>query len=209
MTNLNEENRDLSEVFNWLIDNRAKLMNKFIYKMIPNTSDAEDFYQDLILAIVEKPLGKLLGLLDREEMDQFCYVVIRNNFQSKNSRYHYIYTKPRGLEYEAELDTRQEQDNTEKLELLQSIEDDVRKFLVKIDERFKAIEKVNPKKIFESAIYRYFFLENNTHRGISQMLDIPPTTIFNTEKRVLKAIREVFAKEIALIKKKLIVYYSL
>ena len=83
MTELNDSNRDLSEVFQWLIDNKTKLLNKFIYKMIPNKSDAEDFYQDLILAIVEKPLEKLLGLLDRNEMDQFCYIIIRNNLQSK------------------------------------------------------------------------------------------------------------------------------
>ena len=210
MTDLNDKKRDLSEVFNWLIDNKAKLMNKFIYKMIPNTEDAEDFYQDLILAIAEKPLEKLLGLLDRNEMDQFCYVIIRNNFQSKTSRYHYVYVKPKGLEYKPELDNRREVDNTEKLELLQSIEDNVREFLIKIEERFEVMKGVKPKKaIFESAIYQKFFLENNSHRAISEMLDIPPTTIWNTEKRVIKAIKEVFSKEIALIKKKLIVYYSL
>ena len=38
----------MNEVYNWLIKHKSELMNKFIFKMIPNRRDSEDFYQDSI-----------------------------------------------------------------------------------------------------------------------------------------------------------------
>ena len=74
----------MDKIFNWLTDNKTKLMNKFILKMIPDVRDAEDFYQDLYLIMADKNLKKMTEIYERDEMEQYMYVIIRNNLQSKN-----------------------------------------------------------------------------------------------------------------------------
>ena len=42
---------NLQDIFDWLVDHKAELMNKFIYSMIPNKRDAEDFFNDLFVVM--------------------------------------------------------------------------------------------------------------------------------------------------------------
>ena len=91
----------MNEVYNWLIKHKSELMNKFIFKMIPNRRDSEDFYQDLFLIMSNKDELKLQAILERStdknnEMMRYVYIIIKNNLRSKNSRYYYTYRKPIG-----------------------------------------------------------------------------------------------------------------
>ena len=78
---------NIQDIFNWLENSRAELMNKFIYRMIPNKRDAEDFFNDLFIILADKDFNKIRTIYDNNEMSQYLYVIIRNNLQSKNSDY--------------------------------------------------------------------------------------------------------------------------
>ena len=105
---------DLQDIFNWLVEHKAELMNKFIYSMIPNKRDAEDFFNDLFIVVADKDINKMARIYDNNEMGQYIYIIIRNNLKSTNSRYHYTYRKPLGSEYEEETDYRRSNDSTDK-----------------------------------------------------------------------------------------------
>ena len=54
----------IKDIFRWLEGSRAELMNKFIYKMIPNKRDAEDFFNDLFIILADKDFNKIKTIYD-------------------------------------------------------------------------------------------------------------------------------------------------
>ena len=206
-------NNNMQEIYNWLTDNKKELMNKFIYNMIPNRRDAEDFYQDLYIIMSTKKEDKLLEILNRSteknnEMMRYLYIIIRNNLQSKNSRYYYTYRKPVGSEFNEQTNQTLSYDNTIKFELLQEIEDDYQKLLKKIKRHFDLQLIDNPKSFYEKQLFEMYFEKDNTYRGLGKMLDIPATSIYNTIKKGKLKIEKKFKKDIENINQKLIYYYD-
>jgi len=201
-------------IFKWLVQNKAELMNKFIYKMISNKRDAEDFYQDLFIIMSSKDEEKLLKIYNANELMPYVYIIIKNNLKSATSRFHYTYKKPIGSEYKSELDFRPSVDNTIKNTLLEEIDSDFGKLLediykyVALQTSSKQLKKY-PKGFYETKIFEYYYKDNNTHRGLSKLLDIPTTSIYHTVKKTTDKILVVFASEIENIKNKLIYYNTL
>ena len=203
----------MQEIYNWLTDNKKELMNKFIYKMIPNRRDSEDFYQDLYVIMSSKREDKLLEILGRSteknnEMMRYLYIIIRNNLQSKNSRYFYTYRKPVGSDYNEETNVTLSYDNTEKYELLQEIEQDYQKLLTKINKHFKLELINNPKSFYDKQVFELYYNDDKTYRGLGAELDIPATSIYNTVKKCRTRIEKVFKTDIKNINNKLKFYYG-
>ena len=214
----------MDKIFNWLTDNKSKLMNKFILKMIPNRRDADDFYQDLYLIMADKDTDKMTKIYEANEMEQYLYVIIRNNLMSVNSRYYYTYRKSLGLEdgtvwngdgkgdkyfkpvdsfdYNLEVDP-------EKYTILQELEDDYKDLIDKINEHLNTQLTVNPKSFYVKKIFEMYYNDENTYRGLSDLLEIPPTSIYNTVTKNRIKIVSLFKDEIENINKKLIYYYTL
>ena len=199
----------MDKIFNWLTDNKSKLMNKFILKMIPNRRDADDFYQDLYIIMVDKDIDKMTKIYESNEMEQYLYVIIRNNLMSVNSRYYYTYRKPLGNEYVEETDYRNEEDNTEKYNLLNDIENDYQSLMEKISTKLDENLVTNPKSFYDKKIFEMYYNDENTYRGLSDLLEIPPTSIYNTVTKNRIKIVSLFKDEIENINKKLIYYYTL
>jgi DNA-directed RNA polymerase specialized sigma24 family protein len=201
----------MDNIFNWLTDNKSKMMNKFILGMIPNKQDAEDFYQDLYIVVADKGVDKMLKIYNNNEMEQYLYVIIRNNLMSVTSRYYYTYRKPVGMEYNPELDARPSFDNNDKFELLQDIENDYQALLKKINKYLNVQLTKNPNSFYDKEVFELYYNDkgNNTYRGLGDLLDIPPTSIYNTVKRNRAKIIKKFQVEIKNIKDKLIYYYTI
>ena len=124
----------MDKIYQWLINNKDELMNKFIYTMIPNRRDADDFYQDLFLIMSSKDEVKLNQILERtteknNEMMRYVYIIIKNNLKSKNSRYYYTYRKPIGIDYDEVKYEIGSLDTKDKYILLEEIESDYIKLL--------------------------------------------------------------------------------
>ena len=199
----------MDKIFNWLTDNKSKLMNKFILKMIPNRRDADDFYQDLYIIMVDKDIDKMTKIYESNEMEQYLYVIIRNNLMSVNSRYYYTYRKPLGNEYVEETDYRNEEDNTEKYNLLNDIENDYQSLMEKISTKLDENLVTNPKSFYDKKIFEMYYNDENTYRGLSDLLEIPPTSIYNTVTKNRIKIVSLFKDEIENINRKLTYYYTL
>lgn len=199
----------MNDIFNWLTDNKSKLMNKFILKMISNKGDAEDFYQDLYVILADKDLSKMRKIYEANEMEQYLYVIIRNNLKSANSRFYYTYKKPTGVEYIENEDYRFEVDNTEKYEVLQELENEYDDLNNKINEHLDSELITRPKSFYDKKVFEMYYNDGNTFRGLSDMLGIPSTSIYNTITRNRIKILDLFESEIKNINKKLIYYYTL
>ena len=212
----------MDKIYNWLTDNKSKLMNKFIFKMIPNRRDADDFYQDLYLIMADKDINKMTKIYEANEMEQYLYVIIRNNLMSVNSRYYYTYRKPLGIEYinriredkayvhdRCEYQHIQVSPNPEKNVIVQELDDDYRDLIDKINEHLNTQLTVNPKFFYDKKIFEMYYNDENTYRGLSDLLEIPPTSIYNTVTKNRIKIVSLFKDEIENINKKLIYYYTL
>lgn len=213
----------MDKIFNWLTDNKSKLMNKFIYKMIPNRRDADDFYQDLYLIMADKDISKMTKIYEAKEMEQYLYVIIRNNLMSVNSRYYYTYRKPIGedlTEYYTdgkgndsftieEKTVSHYEENSDRFIILQELEDDYKALINKINKYLDVQLTVNPKFFYDKKIFEMYYNEDNTYRGLSDLVGIPPTSIYNTVTKNRVKIVDLFKTEIENINKKLICYYTL
>ena len=198
----------MEQIFNWLTDNKAELMNKFIYRMIPNKRDAEDFYQDLYVIMADKDQDKMKKIYDNNEMMQYVYIIIRNNLQSKNSRYYYTYRKPIGSDYNEEIDFRESYDATDKNKLLDELQEDYKLLLSKIDRYLNTELNENPKSFYDKKVFEMYYNEDNTFRGLGEILNIPMSSIYNTVTRSKDKVTKLFKKDIELIKLKLDRYNS-
>ena len=196
----------MEQIFNWLTDNKAELMNKFIYRMIPNKRDAEDFYQDLYIIMADKDNDKMKKIYDNNEMMQYVYIIIRNNLQSKNSRYYYTYRKPIGNDYNEEIDFRESYDATDKNKLLDELQEDYKLLLSKIDRYLNTELNENPKSFYDKKVFEMYYNEDNTFRGLGELLNIPMSSIYNTVTRSKDKVTKLFKKDIELIKLKLDLY---
>ena len=196
----------MEQIFNWLTDNKAELMNKFIYRMIPNKRDAEDFYQDLYVIMADKDNDKMKKIYDNNEMMQYVYIIIRNNLQSKNSRYYYTYRKPIGNDYNEEIDFRESYDATDKNKLLDELQEDYKLLLSKIDRYLNTELNENPKSFYDKKVFEMYYNEDNTFRGLGERLNIPMSSIYNTVTRSKDKVTKLFKKDIELIRLKLDLY---
>ena len=196
----------MEQIFNWLTDNKAELMNKFIYRMIPNKRDAEDFYQDLYIIMADKDNDKMKKIYDNNEMMQYVYIIIRNNLQSKNSRYYYTYRKPIGNDYNEEIDFRESYDATDKNKLLDELQEDYKLLLSKIDRYLNTELNENPKSFYDKKVFEMYYNEDNTFRGLGERLNIPMSSIYNTVTRSKDKVTKLFKKDIELIRLKLDLY---
>jgi hypothetical protein len=203
----------MNEVYNWLIKHKSELMNKFIFKMIPNRRDSEDFYQDLFLIMSNKDELKLQAILERStdknnEMMRYVYIIIKNNLRSKNSRYYYTYRKPIGSDYDEIKEECGSIDSKDKFILLEEIEKDYGILMDKINKYFDLELKSNPKMFYDKSIFDMYYKQDNTYRSLGSILDIPSTSIFNTVKKTKNKILKVFKEDIENINAKLIYYYN-
>lgn len=218
----------MNDIFNWLTDNKSKLMNKFILKMIPNTRDADDFYQDLYLIMADKNLSKMTKIYEANEMEQYMYIIIRNNLQSKTSRYYYTYRKPLGVQFvdtlnvpnrfdetsrSSELLTSQMSQSTEtppeKYVVLQELENDYKDLMQGINKYMDKQLTVNPKSFYDKKVFEMYYNDENTYRGLGDILGIPHCSIYKTVTKNRVKIVKLFKTEIENINKKLIYYYTL
>jgi len=201
----------MDKIYQWLIDNKEELMNKFIYNMIPNRRDAEDFYQDLFIIMSNKDDVKLNQILERtteknNEMMRYVYIIIKNNLKSKNSRYYYTYRKPIGIDYDEVKYEIGSLDTKDKYILLEEIENDCIKLLNDIKKYFNIELKKNPKSFYEKGIFEMYFNEKNTYRDVASILDIPVTSIYNNIQKSKDKILKVFKEDIKNINKKIYIY---
>lgn len=199
----------MQEVYKWLSDNKNELMNKFIYKMVNNKNNAEDFYQDLFIIMSDKDEKKMLEILNRGEMFAYIYIIIKNNLRSNTSRYYYTYRKPQGYEYNEIMDYRESYDNN-KDELLKDIEESYTILNNKIRMYLELEGNNNVSKYYQKEIFFMYYSDNEdiTYRKMGEKLDIPYVSIFNTVSSMRKKIEKKFKKDIENIKSKLIYYYN-
>ena len=200
-------------IYKWLVDNKDELMNKFIYKMIPNKRDAEDFYQDLFIVMSSKNEEKLNQILERtteknNEMMRYVYIIIKNNLKSKNSRYYYTYRKHIGSDYDECLYESYNIDTTENKILLEELNDDYKNLMEKIGKYFTKELNKNPRLFYDKTIFEMYYNQKNTYRKMSETLNIPITSIFNTVKKLKGKIEKEFKVDIKNIKEKIIYYGS-
>lgn len=194
---------DLQDIFNWLIEHKAELMNKFIYNMIPSKRDAEDFFNDLFVVVADKDINKMARIYDNNEMGQYIYIIIRNNLKSTNSRYHYTYRKPLGSDYEEETDFRISNDSTDKYRLLNELQEDYRKLMRKIKKHLDNEVVKNPKFFYDKKVFEMYYEDDNTFRGLGELLDIPMSSIYNTVTKSRTKLVKKFKKDIEIIRAKL------
>jgi len=194
---------DLQDIFNWLVDHKAELMNKFIYNMIPNKRDAEDFFNDLFVVVADKDINKMSRIYDNNEMGQYIYIIIRNNLKSTNSRYHYTYRKPLGSDYEEETDFRVSNDSTDKYRLLNELQEDYKKLMRKIKKHLDNEVVKNPKFFYDKKVFEMYYEDDNTFRGLGELLDIPMSSIYNTVTKSRTKLVKKFKKDIEIIRAKL------
>ena len=193
----------IQDIFNWLENSRAELMNKFIYRMIPNKRDAEDFFNDLFVILADKDFNKIKAIYENDEMSQYLYVIIRNNLQSKNSRYYYTYRKPIGSDYNEETDFRLSNDSIDRDRLLNELQDDYKKLMNKIKKHLDNEVLKNPKFFYDKKVFEMYYEDDNTFRGLGELLDIPMSSIYNTVTRSRTKLVKKFKKDIEVIRAKL------
>ena len=194
---------NIQDIFNWLENSRAELMNKFIYRMIPNKRDAEDFFNDLFIILADKDFNKIRTIYDNNEMSQYLYVIIRNNLQSTSSRYYYTYRKPIGSDYNEETDFRLSNDSIDRDRLLNELQDDYKRLMNKIKKHLDNEVIKNPKFFYDKKVFEMYYEDDNTFRGLGELLDIPMSSIYNTVTRSRTRLVKRFKKDIEVIRAKL------
>ena len=199
----------MNNVFDWLTDNKHMLMSKYILRMIPNTRDAEDFYQDLYIVMASKDEKKLKKIYDNNELEPYTYIIIRNNLQSTTSRYYCTYRKPNGLEYEENKDSREYKEDSNKETLLTEIESDWKLLKDKIDSNIDSFIEDTPRAFVDKELFNLFFKQDLSHRAITEKLDIPTTSVFNNIKKTKDRILLELDKEIKELDYKLEYYNNL
>tara|TARA_B110000285_G_scaffold57196_1_gene65195 strand:- start:550 stop:1170 length:621 start_codon:yes stop_codon:yes gene_type:complete len=194
---------NIHDIFNWLENSRAELMNKFIYKMIPNKRDAEDFFNDLFIILADKDFNKIKTIYDNDEMSQYLYVIIRNNLQSTSSRYYYTYRKPIGSDYNEETDFRLSNDSIDKDRILNELQDDYKRLMNRIKKHLDSEVIKNPKFFYDKKVFEMYYEDDNTFRGLGELLDIPMSSIYNTVTKSRTKLVKRFKKDIEVIRVKL------
>tara|TARA_Y100000385_G_C13000047_1_gene596759 strand:+ start:297 stop:833 length:537 start_codon:yes stop_codon:yes gene_type:complete len=171
--------------------------------MIPSKRDAEDFFNDLFVVIADKDINKMARIYDNNEMGQYIYIIIRNNLKSTNSRYHYTYRKPLGSDYEEETDFRISNDSTDKYRLLNELQEDYKKLMRKIKKHLDNEVVKNPKFFYDKKVFEMYYEDDNTFRGLGELLDIPMSSIYNTVTKSRTKLVKKFKKDIEIIRAKL------
>jgi hypothetical protein len=203
----------MNRIFEFLTENKDMFMNKFIYKMIDSRANAEDFYHDLYILMADKDESKMLGILDRGEMEAYMYIIIRNNLQSKSSRYYYTYRKPnfKMNTYVQDFDVRESYDNIGKVELLDLLDSSFIKLSKDIDKYWKREIKKKPKLFYDKVVFDLYYNDSEkktSFRKLGEKLDIPSTSIFNTVTASRNKILSIFKEDIKNIKDNLIYYHT-
>tara|TARA_R110002111_G_scaffold32534_6_gene65645 strand:- start:133 stop:753 length:621 start_codon:yes stop_codon:yes gene_type:complete len=193
----------IKDIFRWLEDSRAELMNKFIYKMIPNKRDSEDFFNDLFIILADKDFNKIKTIYDNDEMSQYLYVIIRNNLQSTSSRYYYTYRKPVGSDYNEETDFRLSNDSIDRDRILNELQDDYKRLMNRIKKHLDSEVIKNPKFFYDKKVFEMYYEDDNTFRGLGELLDIPMSSIYNTVTKSRTKLVKRFKKDIEVIRVKL------
>jgi RNA polymerase sigma factor (sigma-70 family) len=75
----------------WISQNNDLCLNK-VREIVSNPDEADDLYQSVVEQLLRKP-DKIDKVTDKEKY-YFFIRVIRNNYFSKTSPYHYQYRKP-------------------------------------------------------------------------------------------------------------------
>jgi RNA polymerase sigma factor (sigma-70 family) len=194
---------NIHDIFNWLENSRDELMNKFIYRMIPNKRDAKDFFNDLFIILADKDFNKIKTIYDNDEMSQYLYVIIRNNLQSTSSRYYYTYRKPVGSDYNEETDFRLSNDSIDKDRILNELQDDYKRLMNRIKKHLDNEVIKNPKFFYDKKVFEMYYEDDNTFRGLGELLDIPMSSIYNTVTRSRTKLVKRFKKDIEVIRVKL------
>ena len=195
----------MDNVFNWLVDNKQMLLNKVIYKMIPNSRDAEDMYQDLFIILAGKDSVKMNKIYDNDELGAYVYIILRNNLESVNSRYYYTYRKPLGFEYDENKDSREITENNNEL-LLQEIESDWSNLRQSINDEVSKDSDTDCKALMYKGLFDLFYSQDMTYREISAKIGIPTTTVFNYVTETKNKVFPKFNEETKRLKDKIKLY---
>ncbi len=193
----------IKDIFNWLTEHKAEFINKFIYKMIPNVRDAQDFFNDLFIILADKDFNKIKTIYDNDEMSQYLYVIIRNNLQSTSSRYYYTYRKPIGSDYNEETDFRLSNDSIDRDRILNELQDDYKRLMNRIKNHLDSEVIKNPKFFYDKKVFEMYYEDDNTFRGLGELLDIPMSSIYNTVTKSRTKLVKRFKKDIEVIRVKL------
>ena len=158
----------------------------------------------MIIIISETDEGKLLDILERNELEPYVFVIIRNSLDSTNSRFYYQYIKPNVLNNDFDDEAYNIQSDQSELRKEMTIELDnlFLDFKKKIEKRLSDTLAKNPRLLAKNEMFKMFY-GGSTHREVSELLDIPATTVYNSEKRIRLEIEFLFANEIKTIKRKL------
>jgi len=195
-----------NRVYEWLVDNKNILMNKYIKTMITEKDNAEDFYQDLFIILSTKKDSLLKIAMDERDMLKYVTGIIRNNLISKNSPYYYKYIRDQWGAYNEEIDFRVVEDNTAKYELLNEINNDMQLLDLAIKEYLIDREKLNKKLWYDNKVMDMYYNQDMTFRELSKKTDIPVSSLFYTVTESRKDIIIRFDVEINNIKEKMNMY---
>ena len=171
--------------------------------MIPNVRDAEDFFNDLFIILADKDFNKIKTIYDNDEMSQYLYVIIRNNLQSTSSRYYYTYRKPVGSDYNEETDFRLSNDSIDRDRILNELQDDYKRLMNRIKKHLDNEVIKNPKFFYDKKVFEMYYEDDNTFRGLGELLDIPMSSIYNTVTKSRTKLVKRFKKDIEVIRVKL------
>jgi DNA-directed RNA polymerase specialized sigma24 family protein len=201
--------KDINLIFNWLTENKARIMQKFVYKRLYNMNkeNAEDFYQDLYVIMADKNLDKLMTIYYNGDIEAYVYKIIRNSIGSETSRFHATYIKPLGDEYVESKDNRAcDVDYT--ASLIREIDTECHLFLDKVRDELDRVEGDSPLSYYNKQIFNLYYKEGHTFRHLSEKLGIPVTSLFNTVTRTREDLLKLFKDDINNINEKLNSYYD-
>jgi len=156
----------------WISHNNDLCLNK-VREIVSNPDEADDLYQSVVEQLLRKP-DKIDKVTDKEKY-YFFIRVIRNNYFSKTSPYHYQYRKP------------SEKNIQVKEDILEQIEDE------EYNEEQPSMEWVKNELQHLDWFSRDLFLlwlELNTISNVSRQTQIPLNSVSRYINKIKKELKK-------------------
>jgi RNA polymerase sigma factor (sigma-70 family) len=156
----------------WISQNNDLCLNK-VREIVSNPDEADDLYQSVVEQLLRKP-DKIDKVTDKEKY-YFFIRVIRNNYFSKTSPYHYQYRKP------------SEKNIQIKEDILEQIEDE------EYNEEQPSMEWVKNELQHLDWFSRDLFLlwlELNTISNVSRQTQIPLNSVSRYINKIKKELKK-------------------
>jgi len=156
----------------WISQNNDLCLNK-VREIVSNPDEADDLYQSVVEQLLRKP-DKIDKVTDKEKY-YFFIRVIRNNYFSKTSPYHYQYRKP------------SEKNIQVKEDILEQIEDE------EYNEEQPSMEWIKNELQHLDWFSRDLFLlwlELNTISNVSRQTQIPLNSVSRYINKIKKELKK-------------------